>query len=347
MIDWEGHGFRICGQASDGEEALELIGNMKPDLVITDISMPVMDGLQLIEHSTKVLNLSCHFIVLSGHDDFSFAKQALTCGVLDYWLKPIDVDEIHQSLARLYREWSQRDAKRKSAESSPTSLEMEWNIPEVGYTLFEAEDDLLSSLQDGNKAAIDEAAERLCAQLERSFEGDIEARKKFLSKVLLEISWKWLEAEVVSSNATVTAEGKAGLPIPILPNDVDSWQNVLTSYAHKVADQLTRKSSENGVVWEVTRLVRERYHEPLQLQTIAKALHFQPAYLGQLFKKQMGMSFLDYVHCTRIEESRKLLRRFDMKVADVARAVGYTDPEQFAAKFKQWMSMTPSQYKNS
>ncbi|WP_276311108.1 response regulator transcription factor [Paenibacillus nanensis] len=341
MVDWESHGFRVCGEALDGEEALEQIKRLKPDLVVTDISMPVMDGLQLIEHCTKVLHMGCRFVILSGHDDFSFAQKALTFGVLDYWLKPIDVEEIHASLGKLRSKWSEEDVDASLPAKLPL-LKESWTIPVADDSLLDAEDRLLTAIQSGDGAAIEDAAGSLCRQLELSFGGDAEAGKAFLSNVLLEVTWKVFEGEGAESSPS----GEHSLSPPILPDGADRWPGVLTAFACRASEQLARQRIESGPAWEVARIIRERYNEPLQLQTIAGMLHFQPAYLGQLFKKQTGMSFLDYVHRTRVEAARKLLRRTDLKIADVARRVGYEDPEQFAAKFKQWLGMTPSQYKN-
>lgn len=343
MIDWESHGFRICGEAFDGEEALERIKQLNPDLVVTDISMPVMDGLQLIEHCTKVLGAPCRFVILSGHDEFSAAHRALTYGVIDYWLKPIDTMEIHAALGKFRREWSRSDGDATAGTLAITSpLEAAWTVPVADDPLLEAEDRLLLAIQSGDTASLEETAERLCRQVELSFGGDGEAGKAFLSNVLLEVTWKVLEGEILDS----APRDDHDLSPPILSNRADSWPGVLTAFACKASERLVRQRFETGPAWEVARIIRERYYEPLQLQTIARMLHFQPAYLGQLFKKQMGMSFLDYVHRTRVEAARKLLRRTNLKIADVARRVGYEDPEQFAAKFKQWLGMTPSQYKN-
>lgn len=343
MIDWESHGFRICGEALDGEEALERIKQLNPDLVVTDISMPVMDGLQLIEHCTKVLKAQCRFVILSGHDDFSAAQKALTYGVIDYWLKPIDVIEIHAALGDFRSKWSHsyRDAAA-GALTIASSLAAVWTVPVADDPLIDAEDRLLLAIQSGDTATIEDAAERLCRQLAISFGSDEEAGMAFLSNVLLEVTWKVLEEERMGS----APRNDQDFSPPVLPNRADSWPGVLAAFACKASERLARQRSDTGPAWEVARIIRERYSEPLQLQTIAGMLHFQPAYLGQLFKKQMGMSFLDYVHRTRVEAARKLLRRTNLKIADVARRVGYEDPEQFAAKFKQWLGMTPSQYKN-
>ncbi|MUT64699.1 helix-turn-helix domain-containing protein [Paenibacillus sp. NEAU-GSW1] len=343
MVDWEKYGFRVCGEACDGEEALGRIKELNPDLVVTDISMPIMDGLHLIEHCAKVLKASSRFVILSGHDDFPSAQKALTNGVLDYWLKPINTEEIYATLEKLHREWSRAAVDDTAGlPSKASALETVWSVPDADDSLFDAEDRLLLAIQTGNEAAVVDAASSLCRQLELSFGSNEEAGRAFLSNVLLELTWKVHEGETADSSL----EGEEEFAPQVLPCRADRWPSVLAAFALKASGRLARQRSVTGPAGEAARFIRERYSEPLQLQTIARMLHFQPAYLGELFKKQMGMPFLDYVHRTRVEAARKLLRRTDLKIADISRSVGYDDPEQFTAKFKHWMGMTPSQYKN-
>lgn len=87
-IPWEQYGFRLVGDASDGEMALPLIRKMKPDVLITDIKMPFMDGLSLSE-IVKEEFPRMKIIIISGYDDFEYARQAITAGVDQYLLKPI------------------------------------------------------------------------------------------------------------------------------------------------------------------------------------------------------------------------------------------------------------------
>lgn len=104
---------------------------------------------------------------------------------------------------------------------------------------------------------------------------------------------------------------------------------------------------EDPMMSAVTGYVREHYQEKLKLQDIAKALHVNSAYLGQRFRKHYGSSFNDYLHEFRIEEAKKLLRRTDMGISDIASRVGYSDADVFAAKFKALNGVTPSGYKKS
>ncbi len=86
MIDWEAHGFQIAGEAANGKEALELAAGQPPDLVIADIKMPVMDGLELIRQLSKS-HRACQFVILSCLDEFQFAQEALRLGAVDYLIK--------------------------------------------------------------------------------------------------------------------------------------------------------------------------------------------------------------------------------------------------------------------
>lgn len=92
-FDWEKEGFEIIGEAGNGEEALEFFKLKSPDLIITDINMPYMDGVQLAEQIKK-MNAMCRVVMVTGYREFEYARQALRIGVEDFLLKPINIDEI-------------------------------------------------------------------------------------------------------------------------------------------------------------------------------------------------------------------------------------------------------------
>ena len=99
-VDWNANGFEFCGEATDGDMALPLIQAIKPDVLITDIKMPFMDGLQL----SKIIRERMPWvkvIILSGHDEFEFAREAIKLGVNEYLLKPITVQEMHKVLQKI------------------------------------------------------------------------------------------------------------------------------------------------------------------------------------------------------------------------------------------------------
>ncbi|MUT67499.1 response regulator [Paenibacillus sp. NEAU-GSW1] len=101
LMDWQSLHYEICGEAENGSEALEQISLLQPDLVITDIRMPVLDGLGLIQKLTESMENPPVFIIISGYHDFKYAQQALRYGVHDYILKPIDEAELESTLRKL------------------------------------------------------------------------------------------------------------------------------------------------------------------------------------------------------------------------------------------------------
>lgn len=100
MIPWENLGFELVGEAADGEMALPLLLRQKPDLLITDIKMPFMDGLTLAKVAKKEIP-GLKVVILSGYDDFSYAKQAINIGVEDYLLKPITKNALIERLTEI------------------------------------------------------------------------------------------------------------------------------------------------------------------------------------------------------------------------------------------------------
>jgi two-component system, response regulator YesN len=99
-VDWAANGFEFCGEAPDGEIALPLIQSARPDVLITDIKMPFMDGLQLC----KIMRESMPWvkiIILSGHDEFDYAQKAIKLGVSEYLLKPVSVVDLNNVLQRV------------------------------------------------------------------------------------------------------------------------------------------------------------------------------------------------------------------------------------------------------
>lgn len=109
-LDWNSLGFEIVGTAEDGEEALSTIAVTKPNLVITDIKMPFMDGLELIER-VRTDYPEIYFIIISGHDEFPLAQRALQLGAYDYILKPIDLAYLESLLQKITADYRQRQKK--------------------------------------------------------------------------------------------------------------------------------------------------------------------------------------------------------------------------------------------
>lgn len=115
-MDWEGLGFTLVGEAENGRDALELADTLQPDVVLTDIKMPFMDGLELCRILTDRLPAS-KFVVFSGFDDFEYAKQAIRMNVSEYILKPINAAELSAVLQKLKAQLDAERAERQNVET--------------------------------------------------------------------------------------------------------------------------------------------------------------------------------------------------------------------------------------
>ncbi len=119
MIDWESLGFHICATASNGEEALEMAERFHPDLMICDLKMPVMDGIDLIK-TAKDRKMDCEFLVISNYEDFNYVRTALVLGASDYMLKvSISPEELTSQLQKIKTKLEEKQAQaQKEPENS-------------------------------------------------------------------------------------------------------------------------------------------------------------------------------------------------------------------------------------
>lgn len=108
-VNWNDLGMVVVGTAEDGEQALEVIENTRPDIIITDIKMPFIDGLELVGR-IKPVYPEMYIIIISGHDEFQFAQKAIKLGAYDYILKPIELDYLKELLIKIK---SEHDIKKR------------------------------------------------------------------------------------------------------------------------------------------------------------------------------------------------------------------------------------------
>ncbi|MBN2617995.1 MAG: response regulator [Spirochaetales bacterium] len=108
LIKWEQFNLRKIGEAYNGDSALELIKNKRPHVILTDIRMPGIDGLDLISQVTQIPNYKPQLVIISGYESFSYAKKAMNYGVKYYLLKPIDKNELEEILTSINNKLNKR-----------------------------------------------------------------------------------------------------------------------------------------------------------------------------------------------------------------------------------------------
>lgn len=114
-VEWNESGFTLSGEAPDGELALSLMQEIMPDILITDVRMPFMDGIELSRRAKKAMPW-IKIIILSGHDEFDYAKQAITIGVEEYLLKPVTSEKLMEALKKVAATISAEREKSRNIE---------------------------------------------------------------------------------------------------------------------------------------------------------------------------------------------------------------------------------------
>ena len=132
LVDYEQFGMAVINQAENGREAWEKFQEQPADILLTDINMPQMNGLDLA-HLVKEQSPSCHIIFLTGYDDFEFARKAIKLGADDYLLKPFSKDDIEEMLAKVKGKLDQERMKKAQLLLLTTDLKIYEIADQVGF----------------------------------------------------------------------------------------------------------------------------------------------------------------------------------------------------------------------
>ncbi len=333
-------GFIIVEEARNGEEALIKLSKCHIDLVITDIKMPKVDGLELLK-SIVSDNLCPCVVLLSDFSEFSYARQGIVHGAFDFLSKPADVNELS---ALLKRAFDYINTKKKESERVK-KLEEVFDKKTEDY--FQ-EDDLqkliqhIQSRQSESEAVIRHILDRISANMDYDTMKFEVAVKKAIFVVFegLRIENPWIEKFFYKTSLNDISDKKFG-----------DYEEVIDFVMLKVKE-LTRifnllqlGFTDKGTVWTVCNYVLDNVDNGLSLQVVAENLFINRTYLSEVFKQKTGISFLEYLTVVKMERAKLLLRASDTKTYEVAEMLGYKDSEYFARIFRKYNGKTISQYR--
>ena len=186
-IDWKAHGYEFCGEASDGELAYPMIQKLKPDIVITDIKMPFMDGLTLSKLIKKEMPW-IEIIILTGHQEFEYAKEGINIGVAQYLSKPISSEDLVREVNALALKIDEKNKERQIRDMY--MKEMEENFLKEKKELFQY-------IVEGQKSVVEliEMADTLGIDLSAMWYNIVLIKAQFVNQASEEFSKKLLAIE--------------------------------------------------------------------------------------------------------------------------------------------------------
>ncbi len=204
---------------------------------------------------------------------------------------------------------------------------------------------LLKNIQENEQAGITSKIDRLFRRFVQNMSAP-EVVKVYIQNLELEVTKLVLaltkDEEKIATKFAQFEEGFDYESIWRLKEEVTDFCRSFAKYICSMGE-----SNSRDIIQEIKFFVKENFNQDLNIQKVARHFYFNPVYLGQLFKENTGMRFSDYLHQIRINEAKRLLRRTNMKVAQIAREIGYRDPDYFTIKFKSIVQVTPSAFKNN
>lgn len=479
IIDWEKLDLKVVHRAENGQEALKKFTEDPVDIIVTDINMPLMTGLELIKE-IKEMGKNVKFIILSGYDEFLYAKKAIEYGVENYILKPIDEEELESALKNLtqiikkekqminkgfdktgkllaflsgkYDVKEILDIKNDlnidfyKSQYTVTNIfinsrdqkELYINIDHLIELIFEhqyeilyqfdgqiviinswerevTQDDILSCynrlkdllltelkydvfisignivnrienlkdsfqsasklkkymLTQGINTVVDEQMISCSEYKEMSFKDEIEyINKLIIEKDIMRIK-SYIDCIFCMKELTPKNIYDFSIKIILLLDQVADEFRLNRKHKHEsFSDTIIELCSESRrerlksfiiseledfidsmnevtvkyspVVQQIVNIVNERYYEELSLKTLSYQYNINSSYLGQIFNKEVGCSFSDYLNKTKNMKAKELILETNMKINDIAKEVGYTDSSYFYRKFKKFFGISPS-----
>lgn len=329
-VKWESLGYEIAGECGDGEEAVSLIEKLHPELVITDIRMPGLDGLGLIEHVKKHYSGDVRFIILSGYAEFEYAREALKYGVKHYLLKPVFEAELKEVLLEIGKQFGTLDR----------NIQADGNHLVDGVTCLNA---IVEAFEDFNPVRLESAIES--------------AFTHFQTELLTPEIVALYVTNIIYHSIDIIREMRgdpAGLlqKYPISNMDwrkttLAELKRMLKSYAAECCLYLQALQDRNSQadIYQIEAYIRENFKQNLTIKEVSKRFYMHPAYFGQLFHKKFGLSFNEYLHRMRIEEAKRLMDRSSKKAHEIATEVGYNNYQSFLEYFERFTGMKPTDYK--
>ena len=353
-VDWAGLGYRLF-VAKDGEEALAIMGQEPIDILVTDIRMPGMDGLELTERA-KAINDQLKVIIISGHAEFELAQSSIRLGVEDYLLKPFRtkrlLEVVDKTRAKLEAERERLEHQRRQEELAKQNLERRMRdvfgwLANPKSLPHQSQAPMRHGLAEVLRTGTQDELEREIGLIHATIDENADNPDNLL--VIL--------GDVVLSTLTALEEldldVQQGIEVMgrLLPGDP---QDQLTELKGWVAsflleiDELIKARRQGGaqqLISTIKAYVDEHYRSGVSLGVLAQELGMSPSQLSKLFHEYVGENFSDYVNRLKGQKAKELLKGTDQRICEIADYLGFSDAYYFSAWFKRTVGVSPTEYR--
>jgi len=357
-VDWEKYNCRVF-QAKDGREALSILKEEDIDILVTDIRMPGMSGIELIRRA-KEERPQLRVIVISEYADFEYARESLRLGVEDYVLKPFRtqrlLDMVQRLRAKIAQERDASDDAREAAHSemyeaiSRSSLPgaFRWLINRelfVEHSAASACRRLGSLLKAGNEADLIAELESYCRLMDQ-FQAYTRSVYTLMNSIMIAILTTLKEVGFAYD------EGVSIMVRHISPQPAENGSlAVLKTWLEAVLLDTNRliksgpQRRRTRMLHQIKQYVDENYHRGISLGKLAEEFNVSTGYLSKLFLEQVGQHFSDYINGLKVRKAMELLKTTDQRMYEIADFLGFQNAYYFSSWFKREVGVTPTEYR--
>lgn len=365
--------WEVIGIYSDAQEALELCNWDEVQVVLTDISMPHLDGLEFLK-ILKERGYNVFVILITAYAKFEYAKAAVQSQALDYLLKPVVRKDLESALNKAEQQWKKRLERESDAAYISENLRhlrkyffSDLIFEERLYTPQQMEQGLQRYRLWGKRYLIaaffsSEESNLLKNRLrEKELTSENAAwllygQKPFyiLLLVIDEISAPDSYYEVLRDNSKALCFSESIASVAVLSEQYrlllhqlrQAIETSVRTYDFVLEDPLADKEFPI-IISQTLRYIHSNYNKKLTLKNISEKVYLHPTYLSNTFKKQTGFTVMDYINYYRIMQAKRMLKNPNSKIYWVMEQVGFVNERYFSEVFKKVTNMTPTQYKQN
>lgn len=366
-LSWEEIGCEIVGAVENGAEAIEWLKQASPDLLLCDIRMPEVSGLDVARFICEN-RIDCKVILLTGYNEFSYAQKAITYGVFDYLLKPVSSDALKTAINRAIHVLRETAQQR-----SPTHSEDARHL----LASFVYSDDVFIPPQDSRVNAAGLVAPRYAIAVASTDGGEgslcTDASVHLLEALFEEAAAQSIFHHILPERNNITAfcigyssesfsdfycwellkimyfQQKhtpliltASTPVPNLSRLHEAFTEACSFLTQQPAQE---SSSPNPIVKSVRNYLWEHYAEPIKLSDVADHTYLNPSYISRVMRKETGVGFVEQLLYIRVQKAKQLLLTTSCRTFEIAEQTGFGSVKYFSQVFRQYTQMSPSQYR--
>lgn len=347
-MPWAEFGMQVVGEANNGEKALEFLQANPVDLLLTDLAMPVMSGIELMRSARKRYP-ELYIVVLTLHQDFDYIQEALRLGAIDYIAKvQLEKERFEEVLGRVHARI--QEERKKSAAGGYGQKDFFYeDQPSGGRSARSPED--ADKENDAEENALAGAREQwltlewihddaLYAQLR----DELKAMRLPVSRLIpffyaIESEWKRVYAAVTDRRLTEPGPFESWL-------EAEAWLQSARELTAQFAGSQPYSQEVVDCVMKAVKIVQEELDKQLFVVEVAKRVNMSRSYFSLCFKEITGKSFNEYVRQIRIEKAKDYLTHTNKSVQWVAEHTGYMDEKYFSRLFREYTGLLPSEFRH-